>query len=129
MSEIKKSKSGRIKKIFMKSEEGVCEHNYNVKINKNLNYCKECGRITYITKRKNTICSKYLIKPKHYNKGIDLSPLTIFQYIIKQDYSNVIPLNYSNLYLDFRIKQINLIYSLHKEDSLLIQGREIPIDN
>ena len=115
MSEIKKSKSGRIKKIFMKSEEGVCEHNYNVKINKNLNYCKECGRITYITKRKNTICSKYLIKPKHYNKGIDLSPLTIFQYIIKQDYSNVISLNYSNLYLDFRIKQINLIYSLHKK--------------
>ena len=115
MSEIKKSKSGRIKKIHLKIEEGVCEHNYNVKINKHLNYCKECGRITYIKKMKNTIISKYLIKPKNYNKGIDFSPLTLFKYIIKQDYSNVISLNYSNLYLDFRILQIDLIYSLHKK--------------
>ena len=100
MSEIKKSKSGKIKKIYMRSEEVICEHNYNIKINKNLKYCKECGRITYITKVKNTIFSKYLIKPKHYNnKAIDFSPLTLFNNIIKQDYSNVISLNYSNFVL------------------------------
>ena len=116
MSEIKKSKSGKIKKIYMRSEEAICEHNFNIKINKNLKYCKECGRITYITKVKNTIFSKYLIKPKHYNnKAIDFSPITLFNNIIKQDYSNVISLNYSNLYLDFRIKQIDLIYTLHKK--------------
>ena len=67
-----KSKSGKIKRIFMRKEDDLCEHDINIKINKNLSFCQNCGRITLIQKVKTHIIVKFLIKPKNYYLKINL---------------------------------------------------------
>ena len=47
-----KSKSGKIKRIFMRKEDDLCEHDINIKINKTLSFCQNCARITLIQKVK-----------------------------------------------------------------------------
>ena len=108
-----KSKSGKIKRIFMRKEDDLCEHDINIKINKNICFCQNCGRITSIQKVKAHIIVKFLIKPKNYYKPIDFSPFILLKNISKNN-SNI-SYNFSNFYLDFRNQQINVIYSLHKK--------------
>ena len=108
------TKNGKIKKIFLRIKEDVCEHNMIIKINKNLNFCQECGRITFTQKKRNHILTKFIIKPKSYYKPIDFSPLDLLNNISIKNNTKGILLNFTNFYLEFRNKQINLIYLFHK---------------
>ena len=108
------TKNGKIKKIFLRIKEEQCEHNFIIKINKNLNFCQECGRVTFTQKKRNHILTKFIIKPKSYYKPIDFSPLDLLKNISIKNNSKGILLNFSHFYLEFRIKQINLIYLFHK---------------
>jgi hypothetical protein len=58
-----KSKSGKIKRIFMRKEDDLCEHDINIKINKTLSFCLNCARII-IQKVKTHIITKFFVKPK-----------------------------------------------------------------
>ena len=58
-----KSKSGKIKRIFMRKEDDLCEHDINIKINKTLSFCRNCARII-IKKVKTHIITKFFVKPK-----------------------------------------------------------------
>ena len=57
-----KSKSGKIKRIFMRKEDDLCEHDINIKINKTLSFCQNYVRITLI--QKSLIITKFFVKPK-----------------------------------------------------------------
>ena len=59
-----KTKSGKIKRIFMRKEDDLCEHDINIKINKTLSFCQNCARITLIQKVKTHILTKFFVKPK-----------------------------------------------------------------
>ncbi len=108
------TKNGKIKKIFLRIKEEQCEHNFIIKINKNLNFCQECGRVTFTQKKRNHILTKFIIKPKSYYKPIDFSPLDLLKNISIKNNSKGILLNFSHFYLEFRVKQINLINLFHK---------------
>ena len=108
------TKNEKTKKIFLRIKYDLCEHNFIIKINKNLNFCKECGRITFTQKKRNHILTKFIIKPKNYYKPIDFSPLDLLRNVSSKNNSNGFLLNFSKFYLEFRVKQINLIYIFHK---------------
>ena len=59
-----KTKSGKIKRIFMRKEDDLCEHDINIKINKTLSFCQNCARITLIQKVKTQILTKFFVKIK-----------------------------------------------------------------
>ena len=58
-----KSKSGKIKRILMRKEDDLCEHDIKIKINKTLSFCRNCARII-IQKVKTQILTKFFVKSK-----------------------------------------------------------------
>ena len=72
----------------MIKEDNLCEHDINIKINKNLSFCQNCGRITLIQKVKAHIVVKFLIKPKNYYKIIDFCPFILLKNISKNNSKN-----------------------------------------